>query len=119
MSLCQSPLLACSLIDNFVHADCDKRFYTLHAYYNHLLNECAADKQLVCSRCAVYVPFSEELKHQLERHCIGRYACVNCAFGTNSGNDLREHMWRQHPNKLLYATARVRRDDVFNVSTMQ
>lgn len=102
-------------------SDCDKRFYTLDAYKKHLFSDPKVrhGNQLTCSLCAVTVPIVDALHHQLQCHRIGRYACVNCAFGTNSVVDLRDHMWRQHPTKLLYATCRVRLEDMVPVSILQ
>lgn len=97
-------------------AGCSKRFYTLDAYEKHLYGGDGHGDQLTCALCADTVPIGDALKHQLERHQIGQYACVNCAYGTSSVDELRHHMWRQHPTKLPYAMSRVSRDIMLNVS---
>lgn len=58
----------------------------------------------------------DALRHQLQFHHIGLYACINCTFGTNSLQTMREHMCLQHPTKLLYAMARVLKSNMDSVS---
>lgn len=96
--------------------ECRQRFYTIDAFMNHLRAQ--HKNSIRCSLCSRTVSLATVKAHMQFEHNLGQYACLYCSFGANDHNVLRNHMWRQHPTKLLYVMCRLRLVDMLNVSVM-
>lgn len=86
----------------------------MDAFMNHL--QLRHNNVIDCPLCSRTVGLSAVRTHMQFEHNLGQYACLYCTFGANDHNVLRNHMWRQHPTKLLYVMVRLRLANMLNVS---
>ncbi|XP_063700830.1 uncharacterized protein LOC134831109 [Culicoides brevitarsis] len=93
------PQLKCSV--------CLYSTYIQDDFMKHLRSH--PDPDIKCQSCTTMVPKGFMLKHLLT-HRIGLYECNYCFYGTMSLDSIRLHMSTVHPTKLLYVTARLKRN---------
>lgn len=89
------------------HGECGRVFVSSDSFKSHHESDHNTDKGFICSECSLSLDSSDRLiYHYSSSHSYRKYHCLHCSKASETLEEIKCHMSRDHPDQDMIVAAR-------------